>query len=65
MTGIVVIATGAINQLADGLGIKAHKGGNALALIWVSTVLMGLSTGAWFLQWHSATFSRKSRGKVS
>jgi hypothetical protein len=64
VSGVVIVAAGAINQLADGLGVEAHSGGSALAMLWVSTVLMGVSAGSWFLQWHLGTFMRRDRGST-
>jgi len=61
ISGVVIVAVGAINQLADGLGVEARSGGSALAMLWVGAVLMGISAGCWFLEWHLATFVRRSR----
>lgn len=66
MSAFVTIAVGAVNQIGDGLGAEAHEGGRVLAMLWSSSVLMGISVAAWFWQWHTATFeSRRGEKEVA
>jgi hypothetical protein len=60
-TGVVVVAAGAVNQLAGDLGVEAKAGGREVALLWVSCVLMAVSSMVWAARWHKATFVKRGK----
>ncbi|KAH7370915.1 hypothetical protein BKA65DRAFT_562869 [Rhexocercosporidium sp. MPI-PUGE-AT-0058] len=60
-TGILVIINTLVNGLGDGLGIESQRGGEFLALLWVSFVFMSISTTVWFLKWHKDRYIRRPK----
>ncbi|KAH9205491.1 actin cortical patch SUR7/pH-response regulator pali [Leptodontidium sp. 2 PMI_412] len=60
-TGIMVIINSLVNGLGEGLGIESQRGGEFLALLWVSFVFMSISTTVWFLKWHRDRYIRRPK----
>ncbi|PVH80859.1 hypothetical protein DL98DRAFT_626302 [Cadophora sp. DSE1049] len=60
-TGIMVIVDVLVNGLGEGLGIESQRGGDFLALLWVSFVFMSISTTVWFLKWHKDRYVRRAK----
>ncbi|KAG4420483.1 hypothetical protein IFR04_006403 [Cadophora malorum] len=60
-TGIMVIVDVLVNGLGEGLGIESQRGGDFLALLWVSFVFMSISTTVWFLKWHKDRYVRRPK----
>ncbi|KAG4434050.1 hypothetical protein IFR05_010472 [Cadophora sp. M221] len=60
-TGIMVIINILVNGLGEGLGIESQRGGEFLALLWVSFVFMSISTTVWFLKWHRDRYIRRPK----
>jgi hypothetical protein len=60
-TGVAVVTTGAVNQLAGDLGAEAKTGGSELAMLWVSYILMSLSSIVWAVRWHKATYVKREK----
>jgi hypothetical protein len=60
LTGIAIVASSLVNQLAGGLGLDAKTGGSFIALVWVSAVFLLTSTLVWLAQWFDNTFQRRN-----
>ncbi|KAL2066762.1 hypothetical protein VTL71DRAFT_2834 [Oculimacula yallundae] len=58
-TGIMVIVNVLVNGLGEGLGIESQRGGEFLALLWVSFVFMSTSTVVWIMKWHKDRYMRR------
>ncbi|KAK0122484.1 hypothetical protein ONS95_010715 [Cadophora gregata] len=58
-TGIMVIIDVLVDGLGEGLGIEAQSGGAFLALLWVRSVFMSVSTLVWFGKWHGDRYVRR------
>jgi hypothetical protein len=58
---VAVVTTGAVNQLAGDLGAEAKTGGSELAMLWVSYILMSLSSTVWAVRWHKATYVKREK----
>jgi hypothetical protein len=60
-TGVTVVSAGAVNQLVGDLGAEAKTGGSELAILWVSYILMSISSTVWAVRWHKATYVKKEK----
>lgn len=60
LTAVPVAAGAVINKLAGDLGAQAHTGGRFIAMMVVSSVLMGVSAGLWAVQVFDSVFQRRS-----
>jgi hypothetical protein len=60
-TGVTVVTTGAVNQLAGDLGVEAKTGGSELAMLWASYILMSVSSTVWAVRWHKATYVKREK----
>ncbi|KUJ08951.1 uncharacterized protein LY89DRAFT_315797 [Mollisia scopiformis] len=65
-TAIQVAVSSLVNDLGDGLGIEAYSGGNLLALVWISYILMEYAAVLWFIRWfirwHAHRYVRREKG---
>ncbi|KAI9053990.1 hypothetical protein LZ554_002934 [Drepanopeziza brunnea f. sp. 'monogermtubi'] len=64
-TAILVLVSGLVNGIGDGLGIEVQKGGRYLALLWVSAGAMLLATAVWLCTWHVEYYVRRPRQEGS
>ncbi|CZT11359.1 uncharacterized protein RAG0_15531 [Rhynchosporium agropyri] len=60
-TAIIVVTSTLVNTLGKGLGIESLKGGNFLALIWISAVFMSISLIVRYLKWHKQRYVKRSK----
>lgn len=63
-TGIrIVVETVVYDGFAD-LGIEAYGGDKLLAVLWIESVFMGLSTVVWALKWFHGRYVRREKEVV-
>ncbi|KAJ5033008.1 uncharacterized protein L3040_009593 [Drepanopeziza brunnea f. sp. 'multigermtubi'] len=60
-TAILVLVSGLVNGVGDGLGIEVQSGRRYLALLWVSAGAMLLATAVWLWTWHVEYYVRRPR----
>jgi len=60
-TGVTVVTAGVVNQLAGDLGAETKTSRSELAILWVSYILMSISSTVWAVRWHKATYVKKEK----